>query len=220
LKLLLKILFSIFALLVIFLVVIFFTPINLIVKAPLQSYGISYENAKGNVFSGDFRNVKLSNLLISNINYRNSYSHVGLKTNITDGFYFTSTILTSFDLRKITVTNSKYSRDFKLSFIPVINIETELEELILEDFKCMRINGDTYIKSRIFKERLIGELSCTDDLYKIILFDRKYNQLGLITTDFNYIYLDIKDSALNENLSILNINGGINLKIPVKDLLE
>ena len=70
------------------------------------------------------------------------------------------------------------------------------------------------------KERLIGELSCTDDLYKIILFDRKYNQLGLITTDFNYIYLDIKDSALNENLSILNINGGINLKIPVKDLLE
>ena len=186
----------------------------------MQSYGISYENAKGNVFSGDFRNVKLSNLLISNINYKNSYSHVGLKTNITDGFYFTSTILTSFDLRKITVTNSKYSRDFKLSFIPVINIETELEELILEDFKCMRINGDTYIKSRIFKERLIGELSCTDDLYKIILFDRKYNQLGLITTDFNYIYLDIKDSALNENLSILNINGGINLKIPVKDLLE
>ena len=97
-KLLLKILFSIFALLVIFLVVIFFTPINLIVKTPLQSYGISYENAKGNLFSGDFKNVKLANLLISNINYRNSYSHVGLKTNITDGFYFTSTILTSFDL--------------------------------------------------------------------------------------------------------------------------
>ena len=95
----------------------------------------------------------------------------------------------SFDLRKITVSNTKYSRDFKLSFIPVINIETELEELILKDFKCMGINGDAYIKSRIFKERLIGELSCTDDSYKIILFDRKYNQLGLITTDFNYIYL-------------------------------
>mgnify|MGYP005714925587 FL=1 len=219
-KLLLKILFSIFALLVIFLVVIFFTPINLIVKEPLQSYGISYENATGNIFSGDFRNVKLANLSISNINYSNSYSHVGVKTNITDGFYFTSTILTSFDLSKITVSNTKYSRDFKLSFIPVINIETELEELILEDFKCKRINGDAYIKSRIFKERLIGELSCTDDSYKIILFDRKYNQLGLITTDFNYIYLNIKDSALNENLSILNINGGINLKIPVKDLLE
>jgi len=220
LKLLLKILFSIFALLVIFLVVIFFTPINLIVKEPLQSYGISYENATGNIFSGDFRNVKLANLSISNINYLNSYSHVGVKTNITDGFYFTSTILTSFDLRKIMVSNTKYSRDFKLSFIPVINIETELEELILEDFKCKGINGDAYIKSRIFKERLIGELSCTDDSYKIILFDRKYNQLGLITTDFNYIYLNIKDSALNENLSILNINGGINLKIPVKDLFE
>ena len=192
----------------------------MIVKAPLQSCGISYENAKGNIFSGDFRNVKLANLSISNINYLNSYSHVGVKTNITDGFYFTSTILTSFDLSKITVSNTKYSRDFKLSFIPVINIETELEELILEDFKCKRINGDAYIKSRIFKERLIGELSCTDDSYKIILFDRKYNQLGLITTDFNYIYLNIKDSALNENLSILNINGGINLKIPVKDLLE
>ena len=219
-KLLLKILFSIFALLVIFLVVIFFTPINLIVKEPLQSYGISYENATGNIFSGDFRNVKLANLSISNINYLNSYSHVGVKTNITDGFYFTSTILTSFDLRKIMVSNTKYSRDFKLSFIPVINIETELEELILKDFKCTRINGDAHIKSRIFKERLIGELSCTDDSYKIILFDRKYNQLGLITTDFNYIYLNIKDSALNENLSILNINGGINLKIPVKDLFE
>ena len=192
----------------------------MIVKEPLQSYGISYENATGNIFSGDFRNVKLANLSISNINYLNSYSHVGVKTNITDGFYFTSTILTSFDLRKITVSNTKYSRDFKLSFIPVINIKTELEELILKDFKCMGINGDAYIKSRIFKERLLGELTCTDDSYKIILFDRKYNQLGLITTDFNYIYLNIKDSALNENLSILNINGGINLKIPVKDLLE
>tara|TARA_E500000081_G_scaffold29529_1_gene33197 strand:+ start:1754 stop:2416 length:663 start_codon:yes stop_codon:yes gene_type:complete len=220
LKLLLKILFSIFALLVVFLLVIFFTPINSIVKAPLQSYGISYENAKGNIFSGNFRNVKLANLSISNINYENSYSHVGLKTNITDGFYFTSIIITSFDLRKITVSNTKYSRDFKLSFIPVINIETELEELILEDFKCMGINGDAYIKSVIFKESLIGELSCTDDSYKIILFDRKYNQLGLITTDFNNIYLNIKDSALNENLSILKINGDINLKIPVKDLLE
>ena len=219
-KLLLKILFSIFALLVILLVITFFTPISLIVKAPLQSYGISYENAKGNIFSGDFRNVELANLSINNINYRNSYSHVGLKTNISDGLYFTSTIITSFDLRKITVGNTKYSRDFKLSFIPVINIETELEELILEDFKCKKINGDAYIKSRIFKERLIGELSCTDDSYKIILFDRKYNELGLITTDFNYIYLNIKDSALNENLSILNINGGISLKIPVKDLLE
>ena len=68
-KLLLKILFSIFALLVIFLVVIFFTPINLIVKEPLQSYGISYENATGNIFSGDFRNVKLANLSINNINF-------------------------------------------------------------------------------------------------------------------------------------------------------
>ena len=192
----------------------------MIVKEPLQSYGISYENATGNIFSGDFRNVKLANLSISNINYENSYSHVGLKTNITDGFYFTSIIITSFDLRKITVSNTKYSRDFKLSFIPVINIETELEELILEDFKCMGINGDAYIKSVIFKESLIGELSCTDDSYKIILFDRKYNQLGLITTDFNNIYLNIKDSALNENLSILKINGDINLKIPVKDLLE
>ena len=177
----------------------------MIVKEPLHSYGISYENVTGNIFSGDFRNVKLANLSISNINYSNSYSHVGVKTNITDGFYFTSTILTSFDLRKITVSNTKYSRDFKLSFIPVINIETELEELILEDFKCKGINGDAYIKSRIFKERLLGELSCADDSYKIILFDRKYNQLGLITTDFNYIYLNINDSALNENLSILNM---------------
>jgi hypothetical protein len=84
----------------------------------------------------------------------------------------------------------------------------------------MGINGDAYIKSVIFKESLIGELSCTDDSYKIILFDRKYNQLGLITTDFNNIYLNIKDSALNENLSILKINGDINLNIPVKDLLE
>jgi hypothetical protein len=186
----------------------------------LQIYGVSYEKAKGNIFSGDFKNVKLENLLISNINYANSYSHAGLKSNITDGFYFTSTVLTSYDFKKIVFNNTTFNRDFKLSFIPIINIQADLEELILEDFKCIRINGDAYITSRIFKERLIGELSCTDDSYKIILFDRKYNQLGLITTDFKYIFLNVKDSALNENLSILNINGGINLKIPIKDLLE
>ncbi len=219
-KLFLKILFSIFIVLVIFLLVIFFTPINLIVKTPLQSYEISYENVKGNVFSGDFKNVKFANLSISNINYANSYSHAGLKSNITDGYYFASTVITSFDLREIRINNTTYKRDFKLSFIPVINIEADLEELILEDFKCIGINGDAYVKSRIFKERLIGEFSCTDDSYKIILFDRKYNQLGLITTDFKYIYLNIKDIALNKNLSVLNINGGINLKIPIKDLLE
>ena len=135
-----------FLLIIIFFIsAIFITPVSLIVPLTKFSEELSFSTSKGNIFSGEIKDLKVSNLKIDQLIYDNSFSTERINSNISFtglingsskiSYVYGSDYLLIENIRALLKFNDDLIGNIKLSFNNTSQITLKIKNVLMEVVK-------------------------------------------------------------------------------------
>ena len=185
-----KILLTVFIAFLISFGSLFFVPINFFVTNFLKNsdFNIEYSYLEGNIFSGKILDLYFDNNFIGDFNYENHFSldNVTVNFNSIDDHDIQGTVKKQFsditDIGSLKLKDFSASSIFSTDLIKYVDLNLDIKELEIVNFKCENIIGNLRISSQEINEELLGKLACFEgNTITAELFNKRMKDLGNVT---------------------------------------
>ena len=185
-----KILLTVFIAFLISFGSLFFVPINFFVTNFLKNsdFNIEYSYLEGNIFSGKILDLYFDNNFIGDFNYENHFSldNVTVNFNSIDDHDIQGTVIKQFsditDIGSLKLKDFSASSIFSTDLIEYVDLNLDIKELEIVNFKCENIIGNLRISSQEINEELLGKLACFEgNTITAELFNKRMKDLGNVT---------------------------------------
>lgn len=202
-----KILLSFFLGFILFFSSIFFVPINFLVSNILKNseLDLEYSYLEGSIFSGKILDLSYNNNFIGDFNYSNEFSlyDVTLNFQSIDNNNIEGKAIKAFsnfnDISSVVIKDLSVSRLLNTELIKNMDIYLHINELEIENLKCINIDGNLRISSQFIKEELFGDLLCIEkNVISIKLFNKEREELGNINFSNSKAQVNISTKAISD----------------------
>ena len=202
-----KILLSFFLGFILFFSSIFFVPINFLVSNILKNseLDLEYSYLEGSIFSGKILDLSYNNNFIGDFNYSNEFSlyDVTLNFQSIDNNNIEGKAIKAFsnfnDISSVVIKDLSVSRLLNTELIKNMDIYLHINELEIENLKCINIDGNLRISSQFIKEELFGDLLCIEEnVISIKLFNKEREELGNINFSNSKAKVNISTKAISD----------------------
>ena len=187
-----------------FISAIFITPVSLIVPLTKFSEELSFSTSKGNLFSGEINDLKVSNLKIDQLIYDNSFSTERINSNISFtglingsskiSYVYGSDYLLIENIRALLKFNDDLIGNIKLSF-------NNTSQITLKNQECINGNGEGQFSSNIIEKEAVVFIECVKGFIEIYSINNDLKEkVGTIKINNRNLTLEILPRALIDGL--------------------
>ena len=183
------------------------TPVNLILSITKLSEELSFSASKGNIFSGEIKDLKVSNLNIDQLIYDNSFSTERINSNISFtglingsskiSVYGSDYLLIEKDIRALLKFNDDLIGNIKLSF-------NNTSQITLKNQECINGSGEGQFSSNIIEKEAVVFIECVKGFIEIYSIDNNLKEkVGTIKINNRNLTLEILPRALIDRLPFI-----------------
>ena len=180
------------------------TPVSLILSFTKFSEEFYFSTSKGNLFSGEINDLKVSNLIIDQLIYDNSFSTESINSNINftglingsskiSDVYGSDYILIE-NIRALLKFNDDSIGNIKLSF-------NNTSQITLKNQECVNGVGEGQFLSNLIKKEAIVYIECVRGVIEIYSIDNSLKEkVGAIKINNRDLILEILPRAFIDGL--------------------
>ena len=184
---------------------LFVVPINFFVSGFLKNsnFDIEYSYLEGNIFSGKILDLSYDKNFIGDFKYENQFSFkdLTLKFISIDDKDIEGKIIKEFsnisDMRSLFIQDLSVTSKISTDLIKNIDLNLNINELEMKNFKCVDIDGNLKISSQDIQEELFGEINCAEgNDISVVLFNKRDKELGFITYEDSQAQVNISTQLI------------------------
>lgn len=180
------------------------TPVSLILSFTKFSEEFYFSTSKGNLFSGEINDLKVSNLIIDQLIYDNSFSTESINSNINFtglingsskiSYVYGSDYILIENIRALLKFNDDSIGNIKLSF-------NNTSQITLKNQECVNGVGEGQFLSNLIKKEAIVYIECVRGVIEIYSIDNSLKEkVGAIKINNRDLILEILPRALIDGL--------------------
>ena len=180
------------------------TPVSLILSFTKFSEEFYFSTSKGNLFSGEINDLKVSNLIIDQLIYDNSFSTESINSNINFtglingsskiSYVYGSDYILIENIRALLKFNDDLIGNIKLSF-------NNTSQITLKNQECVNGVGEGQFLSNLIKKEAIVYIECVRGVIEIYSIDNSLKEkVGAIKINNRDLILEILPRALIDGL--------------------
>jgi len=180
------------------------TPVNLILSFTKLSEELSFSASKGNLFSGEINDLKVSNLKIDQLIYDNSFSTERINSNISFtglingsskiSYVYGSDYLLIENIRALLKFNDDLIGNIKLSF-------NNTSQITLKNQECINGSGEGQFSSNIIEKEAVVFIECVKGFIEIYSINNDLKEkVGTIKINNRNLTLEILPRVLIDGL--------------------
>ena len=189
---------------------LFFIPIDTFLKRAINTTGVSYSVAEGNIFKGKINNITYAGesnsppLELGNYHYNGRLTFTGFKVSFanedksTSGQIKTNVFNGGIKLQEFTTSTS-----YRTNGLGFMDINISIDDFLYKNGRCEAIKGYISLSNDSFDEKVGGNVNCLPEgVFKVQLFISDNVDMGTMIYKPGFIDLEIETAILKPDVEV------------------
>jgi len=189
---------------------LFFIPIDTFLKRAINTTGVSYSVAEGNIFKGKINNITYAGesnsppLELGNYQYNGRLTFTGFKVSFANEDESTSgQIKTNVFNGGIQLLEFTTSTSYRTNGLGFMDIDISIDDFLYKNGRCEAIKGYISISNDSFDEKVGGNVNCLPEgVFKVQLFNSDNVEMGTMIYKPGFIDLEIETAILKADVEV------------------
>ena len=189
---------------------LFFIPIDTFLKRAINTTGVSYSVAEGNIFKGKISNITYAGesnspaLELGNYHYNGRLTFTGFKVSFANDDESTSgQIKTNVFNGGIQLLEFTTSTSYRTNGLGFMDIDISIDDFLYNNGRCEAIKGYISLSNDSFDEKVGGNVNCLPEgVFKVQLFNSGNVEMGTMVYKPGFIELEIETAILKADVEV------------------